>query len=146
MILSQFKDPAYHMCLAAAVVASWSLMQEVGRFEPFYCNDKYSVRTFRENWIIFLPFWWKNTEKFLAFGNRCYNMFHSFYGFDKFGLNFLKPRNREKPCLEQFQRNLWFERPQLMLNNTDTEKDISFTYVRCFDWQTFVFPIVVTAH
>ena len=31
------------MSLAGAVVASWSLTQEVagGRFEPFYCNDKY---------------------------------------------------------------------------------------------------------
>ena len=32
------------MCLAGAVVASWSLTQEVGlggRFKPFYCNDKY---------------------------------------------------------------------------------------------------------
>ena len=48
------------MCVAGAVVASWSLTQEVagGRFEPFYCNDKYllslnsainSVKTFRDN-------------------------------------------------------------------------------------------------
>ena len=51
------------MCLAGAVIASWSLAQEVtgGRFEPFYCkifSDKYllslnsainSVKTFRDN-------------------------------------------------------------------------------------------------
>ena len=48
------------MCLAGAVIASWSLAQEVtgGRFEPFYCNYKYllslnsamnSVKTFRDN-------------------------------------------------------------------------------------------------
>ena len=41
---AQFKDSVSHMCLAGAVVASWSLTQEVGlggRFKPFYCNDKY---------------------------------------------------------------------------------------------------------
>ena len=31
---AQFKDHVSHMCLAGAVVASWSLMQERSRFEP----------------------------------------------------------------------------------------------------------------
>ena len=37
------------MCLAGAVVASWSLTQEVAgwQFEPFYCNEN-SMKTFRE--------------------------------------------------------------------------------------------------
>ena len=35
---SQFKDPISHMCLAGAVVASWSLTQEVAGLSPF--NDK----------------------------------------------------------------------------------------------------------
>ena len=34
----QFKDPVSHMCLAGAVVASWSLTQEVAGSSPF--NDK----------------------------------------------------------------------------------------------------------
>ena len=38
---SHFKYLVSHMCLAGAVVASWSLTQEDGRFKPFYCNDKY---------------------------------------------------------------------------------------------------------
>ena len=32
MNLVQFKDPVSHMCLASAVVASWSLTQEVAGF------------------------------------------------------------------------------------------------------------------
>ena len=36
------KYPVSHMCLAGAVVALWSLTEEVaGSTEPFYCNDKY---------------------------------------------------------------------------------------------------------
>ena len=34
----QFKDPISHMCLADAVVAPWSLKQEVAGLSPF--NDK----------------------------------------------------------------------------------------------------------
>ena len=34
-----FEDPVSHMCLARAVVASWSLTQEVVGLNPF--NDKY---------------------------------------------------------------------------------------------------------
>ena len=30
-----FKDPVSHMCLAGAVVASWSLTQEVAGSSPF---------------------------------------------------------------------------------------------------------------
>ena len=33
--LGQFKDPIAHICLAGAVVASWSLTQRGGRFESF---------------------------------------------------------------------------------------------------------------
>ena len=38
-IRTQFKDPVSHMCCASAVVASWSLTQEVAGwqgFESFY--------------------------------------------------------------------------------------------------------------
>ena len=48
----QFKDPISHMCLVGAVVASWSLTQELTGSSPF--NDKYSlnsVKTFRKNSI-----------------------------------------------------------------------------------------------
>ena len=31
----QFKDPVSHMCLAGAVVAFWSLTQEVAGLSPF---------------------------------------------------------------------------------------------------------------
>ena len=37
----QFKDPVSHTCLAGAVVASWSLTQEVAGLSPF--NDEVSV-------------------------------------------------------------------------------------------------------
>ena len=36
---AKFKNPASHMRLAGAVVASWSLTQEVTGSSPF--NDKY---------------------------------------------------------------------------------------------------------
>ena len=36
---AQFKDPVPYMCVAGAVVASWSLTQEVAGLSPF--NDKY---------------------------------------------------------------------------------------------------------
>ena len=32
---AQFKDPVSHMCLVSAVVASWSLTQEVADLNPF---------------------------------------------------------------------------------------------------------------
>ena len=32
---SQFKDPISHLCLAGAVVTSWSLMQEMADLSPF---------------------------------------------------------------------------------------------------------------
>ena len=32
---AQFKDPVSHTCLAGAVVASWSLTQEVAGLSPF---------------------------------------------------------------------------------------------------------------
>ena len=32
---AQFKDPVSHMCLAGAMVATWSLMQEVTGLSPF---------------------------------------------------------------------------------------------------------------
>ena len=32
---NQFKDPVSHMCLAGAVVASWSLTQEIAGSSPF---------------------------------------------------------------------------------------------------------------
>ena len=52
---AQFKDPASYMCLAGAVVASWSLTQQVAGSNP--CNDKYFFvtefaeisETFRKN-------------------------------------------------------------------------------------------------
>ena len=60
------------MCLAGAVVAGWSLKQEVAGwqgFEPFYCNDKYivtefnSVKTFRKNSIAATKgFWLKSVS------------------------------------------------------------------------------------
>ena len=43
---AQFKDPIYHMCLAHAVVASYSLIQEVAGSSPF--NDKLFFIEFAE--------------------------------------------------------------------------------------------------
>ena len=56
---AQFKDPVSHICLAGAVVASWSLTLEITGSNPF--NGKYflllnsvnTVKTFRENSNIF---------------------------------------------------------------------------------------------
>ena len=39
MNCGQFRDPAYHMCHAGTVVASWSLTQEMTGLNPF--NNKY---------------------------------------------------------------------------------------------------------
>ena len=52
---TQFKDPATHTCLAGAMVASWSLTQEVAGLNPF--NENYfltlnslnTVKTLRKN-------------------------------------------------------------------------------------------------
>ena len=56
---SQFKDPVSYMCLAGAVIASWSLTQEVAGSSPFTIatitlslNSANSVKTFRENSIM----------------------------------------------------------------------------------------------
>ena len=57
---SQSKDPVSHMCLAGAVVASWSLTQEVADSSPFNVmtniflslNSLNSTKIFSENSII----------------------------------------------------------------------------------------------
>ena len=50
---AKFKDPVSHMCLAGAVVASWSITQEVAGSSPFTVMTNIlllnSVKTFREN-------------------------------------------------------------------------------------------------
>ena len=53
---AEFKDPVPHICCAGAVVACWSLTQEVAGFESFCCNDNFlslnsanSLKTFRKN-------------------------------------------------------------------------------------------------
>ena len=59
MKLVQFKYPVAHVCLAGAVVVSWSLKQEVAGSSPF--NDKNfvslkllnSVKTFRKIFNVF---------------------------------------------------------------------------------------------
>ena len=45
----QFKDPVSHMCLAGAVVTSWSLMQEVAGSNPFTVMTNIFVTEFSEN-------------------------------------------------------------------------------------------------
>ena len=37
----QFKDFISHMCFADALVAFWSLKQEMAGSSPFYYDDKY---------------------------------------------------------------------------------------------------------
>ena len=49
----QFKDPVSHMCLAGAVVASWSLTQEVAGLSPFTVMTNIFVTEFAEFSIIF---------------------------------------------------------------------------------------------
>ena len=58
MNLGQFKDPACYLWLTDAVVASWSLTQEVAGLNPFTVmtnilslNSANSKKTFRENSI-----------------------------------------------------------------------------------------------
>ena len=53
---AQFKDPVSHMCLTGAVVASWSLTQEVAGLSHFSVmtnilslNSANSVKPFRKN-------------------------------------------------------------------------------------------------
>ena len=48
MNLAQFKDPVSHMCLAGAVVASWSLAQEVAGLSPFTVMTNIFVTKFAE--------------------------------------------------------------------------------------------------
>ena len=47
----QFKDHLYYICLDAAAVASWSLIQEVAYLSDFFTNlfSLNSLKTFREN-------------------------------------------------------------------------------------------------
>ena len=44
----EFKDPVSHMCLAGAVVASWSLTQEVAGSSPFTVMTNIFVTEFSE--------------------------------------------------------------------------------------------------
>ena len=46
---TQFKDPVSHMCLAGAVVASWSLTEEVAGSSPFAVMTNIFVTEFSEN-------------------------------------------------------------------------------------------------
>ena len=45
---AQFKDPASHICHACAVVASWSLTQEVAGLSPFTVMTNIFVIEFTE--------------------------------------------------------------------------------------------------
>ena len=45
---AQFKDPVSHMCLAGAVLASWSLTQEVVGSSPFTVMKSVFVTEFAE--------------------------------------------------------------------------------------------------
>ena len=44
----QFKDPVSHICLAATVVASWSLIQEMAGLSHFTVMTNISVCEFAE--------------------------------------------------------------------------------------------------
>ena len=44
-LINQFKDPVSHMCLAGAVVASWSLTPEVAGLNQFNNNYFLSVNS-----------------------------------------------------------------------------------------------------
>ena len=51
MNLSQFKGSVFHMCLAGAGTASWSLKQEVAGLSPFTLMTNIFVNDFSEkNW------------------------------------------------------------------------------------------------
>ena len=45
---AQFKDPISHMCLPGAVVASWSLTQDMEGSNPFAAIINILVTEFRE--------------------------------------------------------------------------------------------------
>ena len=45
---AQFKDPVSHMCLAGAVIASWSLTQEVADANSFTVMSNITVTKFAE--------------------------------------------------------------------------------------------------
>ena len=49
MNCNQFKDSVYRMCHAGAVVATWSLTQEVACFNPFTVMTNILVTEFSEN-------------------------------------------------------------------------------------------------
>ena len=54
MIWVQFEVPVSHMCLPGAMVACWSLTQEMAGckgFEPFYYNNEYFVTEFCETFM-----------------------------------------------------------------------------------------------
>ena len=53
---AQFKDPVSHMCLAAAVAASWSLTQEVASLSSFTVIT--NIFEFSENIFGKLKFCW----------------------------------------------------------------------------------------
>ena len=48
MNLSQFKGSVFHMCLAGAGAASWSLKQEVAGLSPFTLMTNIFVNDFSE--------------------------------------------------------------------------------------------------
>ena len=61
---AQYKDPIYHICLAGALVASWSLIQEVAGLSLFTVRTNMFVNefskfseTFRRNSIGFRFQW-----------------------------------------------------------------------------------------
>ena len=60
---AQFKDPISHMCLAGAVVASWSLTQELAGSNPFSVmtnNSLNLLKTFRKYFNVgLLTVYWK---------------------------------------------------------------------------------------
>ena len=57
----QFEDPISHMCLAGAVVASWSLTPEVAGLSPFTVMTNIFVTVFTEFSEIFM----KNSNGFI---------------------------------------------------------------------------------
>ena len=48
MNCGQFKDPVIHMCLAGAVVASWSGTREMAGLNPFTVMTNIFVTEFNE--------------------------------------------------------------------------------------------------
>ena len=49
MNLAHFKDPVSHMCLAGAMVPSWSLTQNVAGLSPFTVMTNIFVTQLSEN-------------------------------------------------------------------------------------------------